>query len=203
MKKYLSLILISALILSACGKKNTTAEISPTPTPRLVELEVQDRPEISLIPRSDGHELTLRLASISSNITRIEYEITYIANDNGLEIEKGASGIFESSDIAPGKSDKKILLGTESCTSGCKYKYDEGITGGNVSLIFTTANNQISTFTTPFILRSAADVKKAGKLIWTEEDFTYTPPKFTGINFFIALKDYKNASYLVTSNASL
>jgi len=204
MKKYLGLILISALFLSACGKKAPTTT-APTPTPRLVEMAAADRPEISLSPRADGHELTLKIASISSKITKIEYELTYTAVDENMEIEKGASGIIEPKDLASGTTERKILLGTESCTSGCKYKYDAGVTGGNLNLTFTVENSQISVFDSPFILKSTADLKKSGnKLVWTEENFTYTPKtKLSGSNFFIALKDYKNGAYLVTSSGSL
>jgi len=201
MKKYLSLILVSVLILSACGKKTITT-VAPSPTPRLVEMAIADRPSISLSPRSDGHELTLKIGSINANITKIEYEITYVANDAGLEIEKGASGIIESKDLSSGSTERKILLGTESCTSGCKYKYDAGITGGNLNLIFTTNNSQISTFETPFILRSSAEIKKTGKLIWTEENYS-SSPKIINNNFYIVLKDFKNGAYLVTSSGSL
>ena len=202
MKKYLSLILVSALVLSACGKKTPTTNISPSPTPRLVEMDVADRPQISLVSRNDGHELKLKIASISNNISKIEYELTYTANDNGLEIEKGASGIIESKDLVSGTTERKILLGTESCTSGCKYKYDAGVNGGNLNITFTTKNSQISTFDSPFILRASAEVKKAGKLIWTEENFNDTPKSIPSGSFFIALKDYKNSSYLVTNSSS-
>lgn len=202
MKKYFGLILISALILSACGKKTTVTTTAPSPTPRLVEMLAADRPLITLISRPDGHELNLKLSSISSNISKIEYELTYVASDAGLEIEKGASGIIETKDFSSGNTERKILLGTESCTSGCKYKYDAGVTGGNLNLTFTTKNSQISTFDTPFILRSAAEIKKAGKLNWTEENFTYTPKSIPASSFFIALKDFKNASYLVTNSSS-
>ena len=202
MKKYLSLILISALIFSACGKKTDTAA-TPTPTPRLVELAVEDRPSISLTSRSDGHELTLKLTSISNKISKIEYELTYVAIDGGLEIEKGASGIIETKDFISGSAEKKILLGTESCTSGCKYKYDSGITGGNLNILFTTNNSQISTFDSPFIIRTTAEIKKTGKLVWTEQDYTYTPTKLTGSNFYIVHKNYKDGSYMVTSSGTL
>lgn len=202
MKKYLCLVLVSALFLSACGKKNTTTTTAPSPTPKLMELAVADRPQVSLTPRSDGHELTLKVSSIS-NISKIEYEILYFANDGGLEIEKGASGIIESKDISSGTAERKILLGTESCTNGCKYKYDTGITGGNINLKFTTTNSQLAIFDSPFILRTSAEIKKAGKLIWTEENFNYSPSKLTGNNFFIAHKDYKNGAYMVTSSGSL
>lgn len=202
MKKYLFLVLVSSLFLSSCGKKSETTVV-PTPTPRLVELALEDRPNVSLTSRSDGHELNLKLSSVSNNITKIEYELTYVAVDNGLEIEKGASGIIEKGDIVSGNIERKILLGTESCTSGCKYKYDTGITGGNLNLIFTTSNSQISTFETPFIIRSTADIKKTGKLVWTEQNYTYTPTKLSGSNFFIVHKDFKNGTFIVTSSGSL
>ncbi len=204
MKKYLILILFSLFFLSACGKKTAPAP-SPTPAPRLVELSVELRPEISLTPRADGHELYLKINKISDTISKIEYEITYLATDDNLEIEKGASGIIESDELLGGKSERKILLGTESCTNGCKYKYDSGVTGGNLSLIFSLKNGQISMFETPFILRSTADLKKeAGLLVWSEENYTYTPKnKPSGSHFFIAHKNYLDGGYLVTSSGAL
>jgi len=204
MKKYLTLILISSLFLSACGAKKTTNTPTPVPTPRVVEIETKDRPEIFLTPRSDGHELYLKMNSISSIFSSIEYELTYLAVDGGLEIEKGVSGIVEPTDIASGKIDRKLLLGTESCTSGCKYKYDTGVSSGTLTITFTTKNNQVSTFTSPFILKSTADIKKTGKLLWPEENYSYTPKtKLSGSNYFIVIKDYKNGGYSVTSSGSL
>jgi len=204
MKKYLIIVFISLFLLSSCGKKTAPAP-SPTPAPKIVEMEPQYRPEISLTPRADGHELYLKINKISDTIGKIEYEITYLATDNNLEIEKGASGIIETSELATGKVERKILLGTESCTNGCKYKYDSGVSGGNLNLIFSLNNGQISMFETPFILRSTADLKKAGGLLeWSEENYTYTPKnKPSGSHFFIAHKNYLDGSYLVTSSGAL
>jgi len=204
MKKYLIIVFISLFLLSSCGKKTAPAP-SPTPAPKIVEMEPQYRPEISLIPRADGHELYLKINKISDTIGKIEYEITYLATDNNLEIEKGASGIIETSELATGKVERKILLGTESCTNGCKYKYDSGVSGGNLNLIFSINNGQMSMFDTPFILRSTADLKKAGGLLeWSEENYTYTPKnKPSGSHFFIAHKNYLDGSYLVTSSGAL
>ena len=204
MKKYLILIIFSLFFLSGCGKKTAPAP-SPSPAPKLVEMELQYRPEISLTPRADGHELFLKINKISDIISKIEYEITYLATDTNLEIEKGASGIIDSSELSLGKVERKILLGTESCTNGCKYKYDTGITGGNLNLIFSLKNGQISMFETPFILRSTAELKKAGNLlVWSEENFTYTPKnKLSGSHYFIAHKNFIDGSYLVTSSGSL
>lgn len=204
MKKYLILIVFSLFFLSACGQKTAPAP-SPTPAPKLAEMDVQFRPEISLTPRADGHELYLKINKISDTISKIEYEITYLATDGNFEIEKGASGIIEAEELSTGKSERKILLGTESCTNGCKYKYDTGVSGGKLNLIFSLKNGQISMFETPFILQSTADLKKAGGvLVWTEENYSYTPKnKPSGSHFYIAHKNYLDGSYLVTSSGTL
>jgi len=204
MKKYLILVVLSLFLLSGCGKKTAPAP-SPTPAPKLVEMEVQFRPEITLSPRADGHELYLKINKISDTISKIEYEITYLATDDNLEIEKGASGIIEAEELATGKSERKILLGTESCTNGCKYKYDTGVRGGKLSLVFSLKNGQMSIFESPFILQSTADLKKAGgRLVWTEENYTYTPKnKPSGTHFYIAHKNYLDSGYLVTSSGAL
>jgi len=201
MKKYLALIAISALFLSSCGKKATNTEVSPSPTPRLVELELSQRPEISLTPRADGHELTLKFTSISSEIKKIEYELTYLAVDGELEIEKGVSGTIDQDDFVSASANRKLLLGTESCTNGCKYKYDSGVSGGNLIVTFTTNSNQIASFETPFALKTTADIKKDGKLS-LQDEFSLTPKaKLTGSDYFIVLKSYQGG-YSVFSNTN-
>ncbi len=196
MKKYLLILAAAMLTLSACGKKKPTQTITPTPAPRVVELSETDRPNIALFPRNDGHELTLTINSITEQIHGIEYELTYTATDGNIQIEKGAGGVIESSDLQNGKVERKILLGTESCTNGCKYKYDAGVTGGNLSFIFTTKDNQIATFETPFILKSSADVKKAGNQItWPEENFSQKPSKNSP--FYVVHRDYKSAEFVI------
>lgn len=200
MKKYLLILplFFSALFLSGCGKKKT-AVITPTPTPRMVELAPEDRPSVTLSPRSDGHELHLKLGSVSPKITKIEYELTYTAVDGAMEIEKGASGIIESSELINGTITRNILLGTESCTNGCKYKYDTGVTHGNLTLLITS-DGQLSTFETPFILRSAADIKKGGgKIVWEDVNFSQTPPKTSP--FYVVHRDYQSGEYLINASS--
>ena len=64
MKKIFTLILLPSLFLSACGKTQTLPEPTPTPVPREYVLTETDKPQASLIPRSDGHELTLKITGI-------------------------------------------------------------------------------------------------------------------------------------------
>lgn len=155
MKKIIFLLFISTFVLSSCGSKKTITSVTPTPVPRELNITDDQKPIVQLIPRMDGHELTLKLSKINSIFSKIEYELIYMASDSGLDIEKGVSGNFESKDIISGNSlERKILLGTESCTNGCKYKYDNGINGGSLNLTLITNNNQVATMELPFTLTS-------------------------------------------------
>ncbi len=155
----LTLLLAPSLfLLSACGKKEET-ETEPTPTPRLVQLKEAQKPQISITSRTDGHELKLIIDKVT-DIEEIEYELIYRAQDEGMIIEKGLGDTI----LVKGqnKIERDLLLGTSSCTNTCKYKYDEGITGGTLSLTLTTTQNQVAYFETPFTLSSSKDFEKDG-----------------------------------------
>ena len=159
MKKILFLFLITSLTLSACGTKKTVTQATPTPVPRELTITDNQKPTINLTSREDGHELTLIISKVDPIFTKIEYELIYTASDAGIEIEKGVSGNVESKDYVNGVAQRKILLGTESCTSGCKYKYDAGVNGGNLNLTMITKDNQVASLEIPFTL---AQVKGKG-----------------------------------------
>src|SRR5512145_1807324 len=124
--KKIFLLLSLTLLLSACGKK-TTSTITPTPEPKLVEMAPADRPLVSLVPRADGHMLYLKISHLPASVSQIEYEVIYTATDGSSEIEKGVGDTIKE---ITSTLERNILLGTESCTNGCKYKYDEGVNGG-------------------------------------------------------------------------
>lgn len=150
-----SLVLLSStLILSSCGAKKPVVTAAPTPVPRELTITDDQKPTIALTPREDGHELTLNISKINSIFTKIEYELIYTAQDSGLSIEKGVSGNVEPKDLTNGQVERKILLGTESCTNGCKYKYDAGVNGGSLNLTLITKDNQVASLEMPFTLTS-------------------------------------------------
>jgi hypothetical protein len=196
----LSLIIASSLFLSACGPKKPTATVTPTPTPRLVEIPVSERPVIALTPREDGHMLFLKLTQVPDSVDSIEYELIYSAKDASVEIEKGLGDtIHEISSTI----ERKLLLGTESCTNGCKYKYDEGVSGGTLSLKFINKNGQISTYESPFILRSTAEFKKDKSLKLSTDTFEVPlPAKITGNNFYTLIKQYRGGYSVFSSGTS-
>lgn len=183
----LSIIILSSFVFSACGKKPTeTQKTEPSPVSKLVELTPEQKPYISLIPREDGHSLKLKITKIPSSVTQVEYELVYTAVDNGLEIEKGAGDTIK---VDSTNLERDILLGTASCTNGCKYKYDTGVTGGIVSLTLISENNQISTIEAPFTLKSTVDLKKENNNISVKDDSFSTKVTTKANEFYILIKN--------------
>lgn len=183
--KLIGILILSGLLLTGCGKKETTSKITPTPLPRSLELSREEMPYVSLVPRDDGHLLTLKVSNIPQKISFVEYELIYKAEDEGMEIEKGVGDTVK--DIK-GAFEKGLLLGTESCTNGCKYKYDNGVTGGMVNLTLYTKDNQVTTAELPFSLVGPADLKKLGKL--SLNDFSVKVSNASG--YWVVIKNWSN-----------
>jgi hypothetical protein len=184
--KIIGILSLSTLFLSACGAKKPETQTEPTPTvTKLIELKPEDQPYIKLIPRADGYELKLIVGKLNSNISNIDYELVYTATDNGQEIEKGVSGNIK----VEGKSaERDLLLGTASCTNGCKYKYDTGVSSGMLSLTLATSSGQVSTYETPFTLKSAAALKKEKEIGLPSESFSTKITPKTG-EFYTIIKN--------------
>ncbi len=181
------LVIFSSLFLSACGKKDSSQQITPTPTPRLIQLSADQKPYISLIPRADGHLLTLKIDRIPEDFVEIEYEVLYLATDQGIEIEKGLGDTIK---VDSPSIERELLLGTESCTHGCKYKYDEGITGGTVTLTLVSKDSQVTTYESKFTLLSGAQIKQQSKLDLPSENFEISALPTNKAEYFVLLKNY-------------
>ena len=196
--KYFFVIIFCTFFLSACGKKPQTSNIAPNPIPKDLELLEKEKPIISLIPRTDGHELKLIIDNIPQSISEIEYELIYSAIDEGLEMEKGVGDTVK---VTSQKIERDLLLGTSSCTNGCKYKYDQGVVGGTLSLTFLTKDNQSLQYETPFVLKTSSDIKKDGGLSLGIENFQ-VKGSVTGKNdYFILIKNLPSY-YSVFSNGN-
>lgn len=199
----LSILALTTFSLSACGSKTATLPPSPTPAvAKIVDLPQSERPLISLSPRADGHLLYLQISKIPASISSIEYELIYTATDGSMEIEKGLGDTIK--DIPTNRVlSRDLLLGTESCTNGCKYKYDDGVKSGTLSLNFIDSQGQMSTFETPFSLRSAKDIIKEKQISLSTENFSLpSSAKLSGLNaYYVLLKQYKGG-YSVFSNLS-
>jgi hypothetical protein len=154
MKKNLILMLIlftSLVLISGCKKKPAVSQ--PQTPVRKVEqinkLPLQDRPYVTLTPRSDGREVTLRLDNVK-DADRVEYELEYQA---GSTIQ----GVFGTIDLAKEKLpvSKKLLFG--SCSRG-KCRYDENVSGGSLTLRLE-GGKETFVLKTDFNLQQMADQK--------------------------------------------
>jgi len=180
-------------------KKTTTIPIKKTETSKQIELTADEKPYVSLIPRADGHNLTLKITEIPTKFTTVDYELIYTAKDQNLEIEKGVSGTIKLTGSSLEKDD--LLLGTASCTNGCKYKYDEGVTGGTLTLTLTTNDKQYVSYETPFTLKSSTDLNKDKKLTLDTENLTINGTVTSKSDYFIAIKNF-NSIYSVFSSGN-
>lgn len=127
MKKII-FILFFGLVLTGCGKK--TVPVTETPARKvdqINQLAVADRPFVTLSPRADGNEMTIAVDRVS-NADKIEYEVEYNTKDI-------ISGFFGTIDLSKGALPviKKGLFGT--CSKNV-CRYDEGVSGGSLTLRF-------------------------------------------------------------------
>lgn len=197
MKTKIFYLIAALILLSACGPGSTSTKTTPTPTAKAVEMPVSERPLVSLTPSADGHYLDLKLEGIPSSITSIEYEVIYNAVDNGSQIEKG---IGDTIKLITANIKKNLLLGTESCTSGCKYSYDKGIVGGQLTINFIDNNGQESTFDTPYVLKTTADINKDGAITLATDNFSVKPKaKLTGNDYFVLMQNYRGGYSVFSS----
>jgi len=134
-KKFWWLILLAILFLAGSGwwflgrRKAGTGEATPTPTPEgvLIATVLEERPHVSLTPRSDGREFTLAIENIK-NAATVEYELVYLSEG----LSRGVIGdVKVASDQT--KLSRKLLLGT--CSKNV-CKYDKNITEGALTLRF-------------------------------------------------------------------
>jgi hypothetical protein len=140
-KKYLILLALSSLTLAGCGGKKTAekpaASAKPAPINEPVNvIDLKERPFVQLSPRADGREIKVTLNDLKKDATSLEYELEYQA---GTTLQ----GAFGSIDLTKDKppTSKEVLLG--SCSAGGKCTYNEGVTGGSITLKFRGPQNYV------------------------------------------------------------
>lgn len=154
MKKIYLILLASSLFLAACSATGSKSSPTTAPTPiqkknKLTEITFDNPPQVSLTPRTDGHELKLKVSQIPTSVTKLEYELLYKAIDGKTEIEKGLGDTVNN----PGLSlERDLLLGTSSCTNGCKYKYDDGVGSGSIKITYLTNNSEVNVYESSWTL---------------------------------------------------
>lgn len=133
-KNLLITIIVLAVVLLGIGgffvwrgKRVSQPTLTPEPEGVLIETPLEERPYVTLTPRTDGREFTLDISRIK-NAETIEYELVYLTR--GL-----SRGVIGSVDLKEGETviSRKLLLGT--CSRGV-CKYDEDVTEGTLTLRF-------------------------------------------------------------------
>ncbi len=121
--------------------------------PALTEDQI---PVIDLEVNPDRSGGVLKISSIDSDFSQLEYELIYTAESEGLEIERGVAGgpisVPESGTIS-----EKILFGTESCSTGvCHRRIDKNVSRGKVIIRLFNDQDQSWSVEKEFTIEEAA-----------------------------------------------
>ncbi len=137
MKKFLPIIILIVGVVVLVGvvfvvrrsNQAGTSDNNQQPEETAPELSIDQKPFTSLIPKSDGHWLKLRVDGIKvPNAVSLDYELLYKTSDGRTQGVPGTISVKGVSMI-----ERDLLLGSES--SG-KFRYDLGVETGTLSLKF-------------------------------------------------------------------
>lgn len=121
------------------------------------QAKIEDRPFVTLMPRSDGKELTLTIDRLKST-EKVEYELVYLSND----LSRGVVGSVAADS---GSITRKLLLG--SCSKNV-CKYDENVTGGTLTIRLRGTDGTVK-YSSDFVLQ------KGGKEMTSKNnDFSFS-----------------------------
>jgi len=158
MKKFIILtvllitIIASVFLFLMFKKDKNTEEVIEDEV--VADIPFNLRPFASLTPSDDGHWLNLKVENIKvPNATSVDYELVYTVGATGLN--QGVPGTVK---LDNGKTsfERDLLLGSES--SG-KFRYDEGVEKGNLTLRFRNQNGKlVGKVETEFSLLTNVDI---------------------------------------------
>lgn len=163
MKKFLPIILfivglfvVLGAIIFVARSRDRDEEIVEDEV-ALIEVSPVDRPILSLTPREDGHWLDLKIAKLGRfESMTMDYELLYKLPDGRTQ---GVPGTVRMNTVADGETNQELLLGSES--SG-NFRYDEGVTGGTLTLRFRNEKGKLlAKFESEFTLSSDTDELKS------------------------------------------
>lgn len=125
------ILAIYFLFIYQSGPKKLKGDEGTGEIKNISEIELVNKPYVSMTPTSDGAEIIVSMENMSY-FERIEYEVTYLADNPqvaGEKIQRGATGTDVNTKDE--KYKKAILLGTAS--KGTRSP-DRGITDGKLAL---------------------------------------------------------------------
>lgn len=126
----ITILFLFVISLAGCGENNKNNNLpTPTPTASIKTLKEGEGPQVSLIPSGNKQSVSLKIASISADIKKIDYEIVY--DTNGVQ-----RGVLGSLDVKAGQDKivKEILLA--SCSKNVCV-YDKNVTKLQLTMKFT------------------------------------------------------------------
>ena len=182
MKKYLPFVLFGigivvltiVLLIIKKNKANVPVEKEDT----TITLSLIERPVASLTPSADGHWLKLSVTKILSSAASMDYELLYQLPDGRTQ---GVPGTIQLT--GQDKIERDLLMGSES--SG-KFRYDEGVKGGTLTIRFRNeAGKLITKLSTEFALLS-----KTKDLMSTDEKFNYKLASLNSKDFFVVMETF-------------
>ncbi|MFC1625548.1 hypothetical protein ACFL1Q_00700 [Patescibacteria group bacterium] len=183
MKKYIPFILLVVGVLVVIVaifvvKKNISKGTVDEDEETAVEVPFSQRPFASLSPSSDGHWLTLKVENIIiEKASSMDYELLYSLPDGRTQGVPGTVSLDDESKI-----ERELLLGSES--SG-KFRYDEGVEEGALTLRFRNTTGKLLTkFITKWYLQSGKTV-----LSVQDGDFSFDLAKISK-DFFVVMQTF-------------
>ncbi|QQG47121.1 MAG: hypothetical protein HY044_03185 [Candidatus Woesebacteria bacterium] len=184
MKKFLPFILLGGgvivfIVVFMFIKKSFQPAAEPTPTDEpVVELKTEESPVTSLTPSADGHWLKLKVEGIKLSAKSMDYELLYTLPDGRTQGVPGTIDLKGQDAIQ-----RDLLLGSES--SG-KFRYDQGVKGGTLTLKFRDNSGKLTgKLTTNFTLSS-----NTTNLASSDSSFKFTLASDNGKTFYIAMKTF-------------
>ena len=171
MRKFLPLlIIIPALIFSACGKKEITDNVDESKL-LINKLDYSSRPLFLLTEHSTGKLLTLYLDQ-TDQLESATVDLEYLSGD----LLKGARSTFSSLGSEP--LSQAFLLG--SCSAGGKCSFDKELISGSSKLRLSLKKG-----TTQHILKGGFVFVDSEEVTTTDGRFTYTPASTTGYQLLV------------------
>lgn len=181
MKKFLPIILLVIglgvltgvyfFVIKPSGSQIAEEESAP-------EVPLEDRPVASLSPSTDGHWLELNILKIKISAVSLDYELLYNLPDGRKQGVPGSVKLAGQTNI-----ERDLLLGSES--SG-KYRYDEGVESGTLTLRFRDAKGKlVAKLSTDFHLQ-----RDTNTLTSPDGKFSYKLDKSSGKEFLLIMQTF-------------
>lgn len=189
MKKGIIVIVLVAILFVAgvfiIKRNNAGTTNDQEETQNVPDLPADQRPIAMLIPKSDGHWLTLKVEGIKvPSAASMDYELLYKANNGQAITTQGVPGTIQLNSQTSISRD--LLLGSES--SG-KFRYDQGVENGTLTIRFRDGSGKLlGKVMTDWHLQTGTTALSS-----VDGKFKYTLDKAATGVWFVTMQSFGNA----------